>query len=99
MPCHHALAEALRAYIDEDELTAIHLRNRLERRRGDKEAVRRAILAGGEVLRFYDPARPLTAQRISRSPSISRSLQFRHTSRLRGGMAGRPQRTTEASSP
>ena len=43
---------------DEDELTAIHLRNRLEGRPGDKEAVRRIILAGGEVLRFYDAARP-----------------------------------------
>jgi 2-phosphosulfolactate phosphatase len=42
---------------DEDELTAIHLRNRLEGRPGDKEAVRRLILAGAEVLRFYDPAR------------------------------------------
>jgi 2-phosphosulfolactate phosphatase len=43
---------------DEDELTAIHLRNRLEGRPGDKEAVQRVILAGGEVLRFYDAARP-----------------------------------------
>lgn len=42
---------------DEDELTAIHLRNRLEGRPGDREAVRRVILAGGEVRRFYDPAR------------------------------------------
>ncbi|MBV9861626.1 MAG: 2-phosphosulfolactate phosphatase [Alphaproteobacteria bacterium] len=43
---------------DEDELTAIHLRNRLQGRAGDKEAVRAVILAGGEVQRFYDPARP-----------------------------------------
>jgi 2-phosphosulfolactate phosphatase len=42
---------------DEDELTAIHLRNRLEGRPGDKEAVRRVILAGGEARRFYDSAR------------------------------------------
>jgi 2-phosphosulfolactate phosphatase len=42
---------------DEDELTAIHLRNRLEGRPGDKQAVRQVILAGGEVQRFYDPAR------------------------------------------
>lgn len=42
---------------DEDELTAIHLRNRLEGRPGDKQAVRQVILAGGEVRRFYDPAR------------------------------------------
>src|SRR5882762_5008906 len=42
---------------DEDELTAIHLRNRLEGRPGDRQAVQRVILAGGEVRRFYDPAR------------------------------------------
>ena len=42
---------------DEDELTAIHLRNRLEGRPGDRQAVRRVILAGGEVQRFYNPAR------------------------------------------
>jgi 2-phosphosulfolactate phosphatase len=43
---------------DEDELCAIHLRNRLEGRLGDGDATRRLILAGGEVARFHDPARP-----------------------------------------
>jgi 2-phosphosulfolactate phosphatase len=43
---------------DEDELCALHLRNRLEGRPGDADAVRRLILAGGEVGRFHDPARP-----------------------------------------
>jgi 2-phosphosulfolactate phosphatase len=43
---------------DEDELCAIHLRNRLEGRPGDPDAVRRLILAGGEVGRFYDLTRP-----------------------------------------
>jgi 2-phosphosulfolactate phosphatase len=42
----------------EDELSAIHLRNRLEGRPGDADAIRRPILAGGEVTRFHDPARP-----------------------------------------
>jgi 2-phosphosulfolactate phosphatase len=42
---------------DEDELCAIHLRNLLEGRPGDPDALRRLILAGGEVLRFHDPAR------------------------------------------
>jgi 2-phosphosulfolactate phosphatase len=42
---------------DEDELCAIHLRNRLEGRPGDADAIRRLILAGGEVGRFHDPAR------------------------------------------
>ena len=43
---------------DEDELTAIHLRSRLEGRPGDREAVQRLIRAGGEVARFFDPGRP-----------------------------------------
>jgi 2-phosphosulfolactate phosphatase len=42
---------------DEDELCAIHLRNLLEDRRGDAEAVRRVILAGGEIGDYADPAR------------------------------------------
>lgn len=42
---------------DEDELCAIHLRNRLEGRPGDANAIRRLVLAGGEVERFHDPAR------------------------------------------
>jgi len=43
---------------DEDELCAIHLRNRLEEKPGDPDAVRRLILTSGEVQRFHDPARP-----------------------------------------
>jgi 2-phosphosulfolactate phosphatase len=43
---------------DEDELCAIHLRNRLEGRPSDPDAIRRLILAGGEVGRFHDPSRP-----------------------------------------
>jgi 2-phosphosulfolactate phosphatase len=42
---------------DEDELCALHLRNLLEGRPGNAEAVRRVILAGGEVERFHDPTR------------------------------------------
>lgn len=43
---------------DEDELCAMHLRNLLEGRAGDAEAVRRLIRAGSEVTHFGDPARP-----------------------------------------
>jgi 2-phosphosulfolactate phosphatase len=43
---------------DEDELCAIHLRNRLEGRPGDADALCRLILAGGEVRRFHDQSRP-----------------------------------------
>jgi 2-phosphosulfolactate phosphatase len=42
---------------NEDETCAIHLRNRLEGRPGERRAVQRLILAGGEVVRFQDPAR------------------------------------------
>jgi 2-phosphosulfolactate phosphatase len=43
---------------NEDELCALHLRNLLEGRPGDPEAVRRVILAGGEAERFRDLTRP-----------------------------------------
>jgi 2-phosphosulfolactate phosphatase len=43
---------------DEDELCALHLRNLLEGRTGNAEAVRQVILAGGDALRFHDPSRP-----------------------------------------
>ena len=43
---------------DEDELCALHLRNLLEGRPGDTEALRRVILAGGELAHYRDPARP-----------------------------------------
>jgi 2-phosphosulfolactate phosphatase len=43
---------------DEDELCALHLRNLLEGRRGNPQAVRQVILAGGEAGRFHDPIPP-----------------------------------------
>jgi len=43
---------------DEDELCALHLRNLLEGRTGNPRAVRDVILAGADVARFSDPARP-----------------------------------------
>jgi 2-phosphosulfolactate phosphatase len=46
------------ARTDEDELCALHLRNLLEGRDGDPDAVRRVILAGGEAPRFHAPADP-----------------------------------------
>lgn len=48
---------------DEDELCALHLRNLLEGRTGNAEAVRHVILAGGDALRFHDPSRPYLDQR------------------------------------
>lgn len=46
------------ARTDEDELCAMHLRNLLEGRKGDAQAVRRVILAGGEAPTFGDPRGP-----------------------------------------
>ena len=43
---------------DEDELCAIHLRNRLKGRPGDADAIRCLILTGGEIGRFHDPPVP-----------------------------------------
>jgi 2-phosphosulfolactate phosphatase len=43
---------------DEDELCALHLRNLLEGRTGNAEAVRQVILAGSDAFRFHDPNRP-----------------------------------------
>src|SRR5579859_1970384 len=43
---------------DEDEFCALHLRNLIEGRPGDPDAVRRAILASGEIARFHDPSDP-----------------------------------------
>jgi 2-phosphosulfolactate phosphatase len=43
---------------DEDELCAIHLRNLLQGRSGDPEAIRRVILAGDQPPRFRGAARP-----------------------------------------
>jgi 2-phosphosulfolactate phosphatase len=43
---------------DEDEQCALYLRNLLEGRQPDPDAVRRLVLASGEVPKFYDPAQP-----------------------------------------
>ncbi|WP_158931246.1 2-phosphosulfolactate phosphatase [Acidisphaera sp. S103] len=53
-----AMGDSGVARTDEDELCALHLRNLLEGRPGDPAAVRRLILAGGEIARFNDPGRP-----------------------------------------
>ena len=44
-----------RVRTDEDEQCALYLRNLLEGRRPDPEAVRRLVLASGEVAKFHDP--------------------------------------------
>jgi 2-phosphosulfolactate phosphatase len=43
---------------DEDELCALHMRNILEDRPGNADAVRQVILAGAEIKRFHDPSDP-----------------------------------------
>ena len=59
---------------DEDEVCVIHLRNRLEGRLGDRRAVQRLILAGGEVGRFHDPTRPHLYPRMPTSRSTSTAM-------------------------
>lgn len=53
-----AMGSAGMVRTDEDELCALHLRNRLEGRPGNPAAMRELILAAGEVRRFNDPTRP-----------------------------------------
>ena len=53
-----AMGDRAEVRTDEDELCALHLRNLLEGRTGNANAVRQVILAGGDVLRFHDPERP-----------------------------------------
>jgi 2-phosphosulfolactate phosphatase len=43
---------------DEDEQCALYLRNLLQGRRPDREAVRKLVLAGAEAGKFGDPSRP-----------------------------------------
>jgi 2-phosphosulfolactate phosphatase len=43
---------------DEDEQCALYLRNLLQGRQPDPNAVRKLVLASGEVPKFYDPGQP-----------------------------------------
>ncbi len=47
-----------RVRTDEDELCALYLRNLLQGRRPDPEAVRKLVLASGEAAKFGDPQQP-----------------------------------------
>jgi 2-phosphosulfolactate phosphatase len=47
-----------RVRTDEDELCALYLRNLLQGRRPDPEAVRKLVRAGGEAAKFGDPQQP-----------------------------------------
>lgn len=43
---------------DEDEHCALYLRNLLEGRQPDRDALRQLIMAGGATQKFFDPAQP-----------------------------------------
>src|SRR6516164_5336644 len=73
---------------DEDELCGIHLRNRLEGRPGDPDAICRLILAGGEVERFHDPSRPYLHAEDVDITARHRSVRFRGTDRVRKRATG-----------
>jgi 2-phosphosulfolactate phosphatase len=47
-----------RVRTDEDELCSLYLRNLLEGRRPDADAVRKLVLESGEVVKFRDPTQP-----------------------------------------
>lgn len=47
-----------RVRTDEDELCALYLRNLMQGRRPDSEAVRQLVLASGEAVKFGDPKQP-----------------------------------------
>jgi len=47
-----------RVRTDEDELCALYLRNLLQGRRPNADALHKLALAGGEVAKFQDPAQP-----------------------------------------
>jgi 2-phosphosulfolactate phosphatase len=53
-----AMGWSARIRTDEDEQCALYLRNRLQGRRPDVEAVRQLVLASGEVPKFRDPQQP-----------------------------------------
>lgn len=53
-----AMGSGARVQSDEDEQCALYIRNLLQGRRPDKDAVRRLVLSGGESQKFGDPAQP-----------------------------------------
>ena len=53
-----AMGLAGRERTDEDEVCAMYLRNQLEGRTPDPDAVRKVILSGKEVTKFMDPEQP-----------------------------------------
>ncbi len=53
-----AMGEEGRQRSTEDEICALHLRNLLQGRPGNPDAVRQMILSGGEVVKFHDVKRP-----------------------------------------
>jgi 2-phosphosulfolactate phosphatase len=59
-PCVTLVAMGWNAQVrtDEDEQCALYLRNRLEGRRPEVEAVRQLVVASGEVAKFRDPQQP-----------------------------------------
>ncbi|MEZ5785859.1 MAG: 2-phosphosulfolactate phosphatase [Xanthobacteraceae bacterium] len=81
-----AMGSAGMVRTDEDELCALHLRNRLEGRPGSPAAVRELILAAGEIRRFNDPTRPhLNAKDVEIALEVDR-YDFAIRVTLEGGL-------------
>ena len=77
---------------DEDELCAIYLRNLLEGRESDPDAVRKLILSGKEVLKFMDPEQPyLHFEDVAHSLNVSAIEQVVRIEKEEGLLVARPQ--------
>jgi 2-phosphosulfolactate phosphatase len=84
------LAAARRA--DEDEQCALYLRNCLQGRRPDPEAVRQLVLVGQEAQKYSDPAQPqYHAQDRAMALQIDRYPFALRVSREDGLLVARPQ--------
>ena len=53
-----AMGHNARTRTDEDELCALYIRNLLQQRQPDPDAIRRLILSSGEIAKYYDPQLP-----------------------------------------
>ncbi len=77
---------------DEDEVCAMYLRNQLEGRTADADAVRKVILAGKEVLKFMDPNQPyLHYEDVAHALNIDQIDQVVRIEKEDGLLVARPQ--------
>ena len=77
---------------DEDEVCAMYLRNQLEGRTPDADAIRKIILSGKEVIKFMDPAQPyLYFEDVAHALNIDQVNQVVRIEHEDGLLTARPQ--------